>query len=216
MAKFTIGEALGFAWSKVRKHFWFVVLWAAGTVFVSMAFSGGDHRGPGDSILSILGIIVSTFITIGGIRIAIKLLEDKRGGINDFLPTWEMFWNLFFASALYSIIVCVGLVLLIFPAFIWAPKYSQAMFLVVDKNMGPIQALKESARITMGSKKKLVAYFFASIGVVLLGLIALLVGLFVALPLVMIASAHIYKKLSGEALVVSPGANSVEGTISVA
>lgn len=204
---FNIGEALGFAWAKVKKHFWFVVLWSLGTLIVSGLFSNGEvGKGAmdgGDLIFSLLNFVVGTFLTLGSTRLALKLLDDTRGDVKDFLPNWEMFWNVAIVSFLYGFIVLAGIVLLVFPAFIWGPRYSQAIFLVVDKKMGPIEALKESARITMGSKKKLVAYFFSSVGVILLGVLALVAGIIVALPLVMIASAYIYRKLSKEAIEVT-------------
>ncbi|MEK7120481.1 MAG: hypothetical protein AAB840_00120 [Patescibacteria group bacterium] len=212
MARFIIGEAFGFAWSKIKKHFWFIIFWTLGIVVASLVFTGWrapfEKADAGDAILSIFGFVVKVFLTLGYTRLALKILDDKKGDINDFLPDWQMFWHLAVVMFLYSFIVGVGIILLIFPGIIWGTRYSQSIFLVIDKNMGPIEALKESARITMGSKKRLVLYFLASLGVFILGVLVLIVGVFVALPLVIITGAYIYRKLSRtDVVAVSPSAS---------
>lgn len=197
MHKFSIKESLSLGWSKTKKHFWFLFLVALATLVVSSIFSfdSGDDS-MFSALLSLVGWIVNTFIQIGFIRILLKILNDERGGINDFLPSWNMFWSVFLGQIIYGVIVFAGLILLIVPGIIWAIKYGQFLYLIVDKNLGPIEAIKESGRITSGEKGNLFLFYLASFGVVILGLLALVVGLFAAVPTVMIAGAYIYKKLS--------------------
>jgi len=88
--------------------------------------------------------------------------------------------------------VAFGLVLLIIPGIYLALKYQFYGYLIVDKGMGPIKALKESGRITDGAKKDLLIFWlvlFCSIAV-----IALVLGIFIALP-VGLLMAFISKEL---------------------
>lgn len=56
--------------------------------------------------------------------------------------------------------------------------------------------MKESWRITKGHKWQLLLLFLALLLVNLLGLLALFVGIFVSVPITMLAFAHAYRTLA--------------------
>ena len=60
----------------------------------------------------------------------------------------------------------------------------------------PSSAMKESWRITKGHKWQLVLLFLALLGINLLGILALVVGIFVTVPITMLAFAHAYRTLA--------------------
>jgi len=68
--------------------------------------------------------------------------------------------------------------------------------LIIDKSMGPIEALKISWHITDGSFWNLIAYWFVVLGINILGVLALGIGLLWSIPTTVLASAHIYRQLS--------------------
>ena len=67
--------------------------------------------------------------------------------------------------------------------------------IVMDKQAMSMQALKESSEMTKGKFGKLLILMLALGGVCLLGLLALVVGLLVAIPVVSFAFAHAYRSL---------------------
>jgi uncharacterized membrane protein len=73
-------------------------------------------------------------------------------------------------------------------------------FLVIDRGLGPIQALKESHRITQGYKWTLFVFCLLLVLVNLAGLLALVVGIFVSAPVSLLALTHAYRVLSGGAV----------------
>jgi tetratricopeptide (TPR) repeat protein len=85
---------------------------------------------------------------------------------------------------------------------IWAIKYQFFGYLVVDRGLGPVEAIRKSADVTDGAKVDLFLFCLLIVGINLLGMLALMVGLFVTLPLSVIAYAHVYRRPSGEAPVV--------------
>lgn len=89
-------------------------------------------------------------------------------------------------------------VLFIIYGIIWAVKFGLFPYLLVDHGLGPIQALEGSARITEGSKKNILIFWLCLAGINILGFMALCVGLFVTIPVSMVASAYVYRKLSGD------------------
>ncbi len=68
-------------------------------------------------------------------------------------------------------------------------------YLVLEAGKGPVEAVKESFRITQWSVGKIVLFSFALVLLNILGAIALLVGLLVTIPVSMLAMAHLYRTL---------------------
>jgi uncharacterized membrane protein len=198
MSKFLVKEAFAFSWQKTKQHFVFLLLVSLSVLVVYGIFDIGDTgSGSFELFSSALSFVVGTFFCIGLVRIGLKIITDERGGVEDFLPTWRLFWHTFLASLLYWAITIGGLILFIFPGIYWGMKYSQMIILVVDRDLKPIEALNESARMTEGSKMKLFQLFLLGLGILVLGAMLLFVGLLVAFPVVLIAVLYAYRRLSG-------------------
>ena len=90
-------------------------------------------------------------------------------------------------------------VLLAIPAIVWAIKFSMAFYLIIDKKQEVIASLKQSAQLTDGVKWELLAFFIVTGAVNLLGLIALVIGLFITIPVTFMAYIYVYRKLTGHA-----------------
>jgi len=88
-----------------------------------------------------------------------------------------------------------GTILLIVPGVIWAVKFQFFSYFIIDKGLGPIEALKKSSAITKGVKWNLLGFDLLIGGIALLGVLALLIGLLAAIPTAMIAMAFVYRKL---------------------
>jgi uncharacterized membrane protein len=68
-------------------------------------------------------------------------------------------------------------------------------YLIVDKNLGPIEAIKKSWSVTRGNTWNLF-FFGILLGLInILGMVCLLVGLFITIPLGMLATTFVYRKL---------------------
>ena len=64
--------------------------------------------------------------------------------------------------------------------------------------MGPIEALKASSRATMGSKWDLFLFGLLLGLMNFAGVLLFLVGLFVTIPISMVACAYVYRRLTEE------------------
>jgi uncharacterized membrane protein len=72
-------------------------------------------------------------------------------------------------------------------------------FCIVDRGMSPVDALKESWRLTNGHKMGLFVFGLLSFLVVLAGYVACFIGAaLVSAPVLLVANAYIYLKLKGE------------------
>ena len=91
--------------------------------------------------------------------------------------------------------ISIGLLFLIVPGIILGIQFYFAFYSIIDKEMGPIEALERSAVLTRGSRWDLFAFFIAVIFLNFLGALCFLIGLFITIPMSLFATAYIYRKL---------------------
>jgi uncharacterized membrane protein len=106
------------------------------------------------------------------------------------------FWRYVGVSVFGGTAILLGLVLLIVPGIIIALAFSLSGLLVIEKGFGPIEALKESVRLTKGHRLDLLKLNLANLGINILGVCAFVVGLFVTVPVTELAFVNAYRKLT--------------------
>jgi uncharacterized membrane protein len=184
--KFSKKEAINFGWNVAKKNLGFFALLLILAFFISFASA---------FLSTAISIIVDMLITIGLIKISLKFCDNEKAKISDLFSSSHLFFNFLIGNLLYALIIIGGFILLIIPGIIWSIKYRFFNYFIVDKGLGPIEALKESARITKGNKWNLFLFGLLLVLINILGALALLVGLFVTIPTTMIANAFVYRKL---------------------
>ena len=198
---FSISEALSIGWEKVKANFLFFVL----LMIVSLVGPNLLYLIKGmlqlDSafynfVFSVTSWVLSIIIGMGVLKIYLKVVDGQSYKLEDILSTTHLWLKYLLGSLLYGAIVMIGLLLLIVPGIILAVKYQYLMYLVIDEELGPLEALGKSGRITNGNKFNLFIWGLVMALVNVVGALAFFVGLFVTIPLTSIASAYIYRKLS--------------------
>lgn len=198
---FGYSEAVQAGW-ELTKSKWRMILVYGAVVFslqiVSYIFSGNPNepRSAFSGLVSLVIAISVYCISFAWNRLGIYLVDGKPVEIKDlFWFNFRSLLNFFVASLMYGVIVLVGFLLLIVPGIIFALMFSQYTFLIAEKGLGPIEALKESRRLTSGQKGRLFIWGFVEFLVLLGGLLLLFVGLVIAIPVIMMAQFYIYTKL---------------------
>jgi len=209
--KFTSGEAIKFGWEKMKKHFWFFVGLLILTCLIqivptSIASVFKNKIVVLYVLLVVLAWVLQIIVKMGMTKIALNIADKDEAEISTLFSQVNLFWKFVIGSFIYGIIVFVGFLLLIVPGIIWAIKYQYFAFLIIDKNLGPMEAISKSGEITMGSKGKLFLFGLLVMLINIAGAIFFLVGLFATVPTTMLASIYIYRKLMGESEVSQPTA----------
>ncbi len=201
-AKFSIGEALRFGWETTKKNLWFFAGLVIVVGLISLApniinaVTGISKTAPALHLILVLTFnVVNLIIMMGLIKIWLKFCDNQKGSFSDLFSCVHLFFKLVGATIVYLLIILGGLILLIVPGIIWSIQFGYYAYLIVDKNAGPIQSLKMSSKITRGSKWNLFVFGLATIGIMLLGLLTLLVGTLVAMPVTSLAGVFVYRKL---------------------
>lgn len=194
--KFSIKEAYGYAWETFKQNWELFLVISIVSLLLSSPQNMFSNMGESArTIISLLFTVLSIIVSIGALKITLGIYDKAKPEIRDMFRYSRYFWRFLGATILYGLLVAFGLLLLVVPGFIWAMKYSMTINLIVDKDMRISEAFQESARLTSGVRWQLFLFCLASLGVLILGGIALGVGIIVAIPLTWIASVYVYRHL---------------------
>lgn len=197
MNTFSIQEVLTFGWETFKKDPWFYVGVTAALTLFSMivnALTGGGH-GLGSLLGLVVSFLASAVVSIAYARLALTAETGTHAGWGE-LWAPEHFLNMLGASIIQSVVIMFGFILLIVPGVVAALILLFVQFSVVDKKMNPIEAVKNSYYLTKGHLFELFLLALTLIILNFVGLIALVVGLFVTVPVTVIATARVYRILS--------------------
>ncbi len=210
MQTFLIKDALSFGWKTFRARPWLFV--QAGLLLflinlavnlVQSAAETGATLG-GDTVVLLVGIVsaifgiaVSFLMSMG--EVAFFLRAHDNLAATELKDLWhpQRFWTFVGAAILAAIAIILGLILFIVPGIILGVLFMFVGYLVIDKGANVKDALKGSWALTKGSRWKLFFLSLALIGINILGLLALIVGLFVSVPVSFLATVYAYRALSG-------------------
>jgi uncharacterized membrane protein len=126
----------------------------------------------------------------------LKAARGDKLEIKDMFAVFQNYWSAVLAKLLAGIIIGIGIFLLIVPGIIFACRLAFVPYLVVDRKMETIAAIKESWRMTRGHANKVFLMGLLAIPIVLLGLICLVVGVIPAAMWIQTAFASLYHAVS--------------------
>lgn len=176
-------------------------------------------------IAAVVGWFISIIVNIGFIKISLRFCDGRKPPFGTLFDFQGCFWRYVGASVLQSLIVFAASPLFIIPLVFWlvsgeeafllpvvvigfflflvlaaflSIKYGLCLYFVIDKGLRPVQALKASSRTTMGIKWKLFGFGLLCGLIILLGLLCLVVGVFAAYPIVLVANALVYRHLMAQ------------------
>ena len=176
-------------------------------------------------VLSIIGAVFGIIIQIEFIQIAIKINDDIKCKIRDLFTNFHLFFKFLIGSILYGLtvfgalifpaifvvllksqlqqysifFVLLFLVILLFTicfVAVLAIRLGFFGYFIVDKGYSPIVAIKSSVKLTKGSTKDLLLLSFFTQGINVIAAAFFLIGLFITIPIGLIAKAFVFRKLS--------------------
>lgn len=145
--------------------------------------------------IKLVSSVVSIILGAGLTRAALNISSGHEATIGTLFGEAGKLLPLIVASLLFYIMLIVGLLLLVLPGIYVALRFGFFMTAIVDRNLGPVEALKYSYRITTNNALSLFGLWIMLALIALAGVLALLVGLVVAIPVVTLAIALAYRYL---------------------
>lgn len=197
---FSASGALRFGWDTFKKRPWLLV----GTTLIVLVFlwiinvvqNASIDSTVARFVIFLAALAASTLVDMGFTAFFLRAHDDVMHASFDALWHPKPFWQYFVAVICVGILVVLGLILLIVPGLILMTLFAFVKLLVIDRNLDPIKAMKESVRITSGSRLELFFLLIALVILNVLGALALFVGLLLTVPVSALALTHAYRTLS--------------------
>ena len=195
-----VGASYGNGWKQLWKHFLELLLiviisWVLG--LPSALVQWLSAAGPGLMLFNIIYALLVTGPVSYGVSYAyLKAARGEKLEIQDMFAAFRNYWNAVLASLLAGVIIGIGLFLLIVPGIIFACKLAFTPYLVVDRKMDVIDAIKGSWNMTSGYAGRVFLIGLLGVPIFILGLICLGVGVIPAVMWISCAFASLYHAVS--------------------
>ena len=147
---------------------------------------------------SFFGQFIQTFLGIGMVRIALSLARRKPAEVSMLFSGTDVFLPVMLTSIVFGLATFIGFLLLIAPGVLLLLYFWPYHYFIVDKQAGMVDSFSrgyEIAKLNVGTS---FVMGLVSFGIMILGFIALCVGVLFAAPLVAVIFASGYLLMKGE------------------
>lgn len=153
LTKFVSWQAFRVAFDAVFDNLRFFLPLMTGFAIFSVIMYFVVFSSTGSTLLSeITSIIINSAISIALFKIGLGFLDSHQLSRTNLFCSGELLLKYIAVSLLFWVMVYAGFMLLIVPGVYVLLTYSFYGLEMVDRNLGPIAALKRSAEITSGAK----------------------------------------------------------------
>lgn len=209
---FSVGEVVKEGWRGMKKQWLFFIFFLLAVLIIPLipeAIAAGIainqyhysfeqlHKLPMwvNAIVSFFHIVLTLLVTVGMIKVSLACADHEKGKFRYLFSGFPLIVKLAIGEILYYLVMAIGLVLFVIPGVVFGLRYGQFAFFIVDRGVGPIEAFKLSRKATDGAKWDLLAFFIISLIIAFLGILALFIGIFIAIPVLMVAQGVIFRTL---------------------
>jgi uncharacterized membrane protein len=159
----------------------------------------------GNLLLQLVMAVPSIWLAMGLIRVVLNLVDGKPAELGMLFGEGSKLLRALGATILFYLVVIPGLLLLVVPGVYLAIRLYYSRMAIVDRNMGVLDSLSYSWRITGGNGLPLLAYWVLAFLLVVAGVLLCLVGVIVAVPWVTLAGALVFRWLQyGRCVAANP------------
>jgi uncharacterized membrane protein len=173
---------------------------AVGVFFIYMLIICGANSIP--KIGSLIQLAITGPFMLGMSMFVLNIANKKEASISQIFDGFKTFWKSVGTYLLMVLFVMLWSLLLIIPGIIAGFAYSMTFYILAEnKNIKPLDALKESKKLMRGNKWKLFCLSWRFFGWALLCILTAGIGFFWLLPYMNVSFAKFYediKKNSGK------------------
>ena len=197
--KFSKSEAIKFGWNVAKSNIWFFIKIFFIVFFISFVFNYLSETLRGNllllSIIYGLNLFFNIVISPGLVKISLNFCYNQKSNLSDLFSQYRLVFKYLLSTFLYGLSILIGVIFLIIPGVILSIRLQFYPYFIVDKGLGPVEALRKSWQITKGTAWNLFIFNLILGGIILLGLLALIIGSLWAIPTTWVAHAFVYTKL---------------------
>lgn len=182
---------------------WTAPMGAAGSRWLGEAWSLVTADLGSYILLSLIFFVLGSVPFLQGALIAgfhiytMKKVMGRRAEIGDFFKGFNFFVPTLIASLLIGLFTFLGTIALIIPGLVIAAMYKFTYLFIIDKRMDFWPAMQASHAVVRNDYFGFTMFVILAFLVNLLGLLCLVVGLFVTIPMTFAAITIAYRELVG-------------------
>ena len=198
--KFMISEVFGTSWKHTKSQIWVLVGLFIGFSILSMIVTlfGMPAQGSivGRVIVQIVSLLISCIFMLGYVKNIFQALDGEEPQFSAYGQQSRKIITYLIANILFSIAVCIVMVLLIIPGIYLYLRLQFFTAFIVEEDCGIIESLQKSWNMTQGQTLPLFLLLLTMIGTAIVGCILFFVGFFVAVPLIYMMQCYTFRKLN--------------------
>lgn len=178
-------------------------------------------------IFALISVVIGIAIALGWSQVILKLVRHQHVDWDSFKTNTNIWFPYFVARLILGVFMFLSLLLIGVPLlfiigsavaasvslliigiiigiagialFLWIGiRYMFISFVAIDKNVSGWKIMKESARLTKGHIVELFVFGLFILLINIVGLLLLVVGLAITIPLSKIATGYVYEHLKGK------------------
>jgi hypothetical protein len=157
--------------------------------------SGADYALRGIGYL--IALVVIAFLQAGHLRMILDAARGRQPTFGELFSGGDRFVPMLGTFFITALAVWFGFLLLIVPGVILALGLGMSSYFVVDQGLSPVDAMKASWQATTGHKMKLFLFGIVGFFIVLGSEIACCLPVLAAIPVLGLAAAIVYLRITG-------------------
>lgn len=199
----TVSSSYGKSWDVMKTNFLelllVMVIYVVASFPVGIGRAGAEAAGLGFGgvVLGLFSLAYGLFVVgplaYGMANVFLRVVRGEEFNIGDMFDCFKSnYLNVVLANLLVGAIVIAGIIVFIIPGIIFACKLAFVPYLVMDKKLEVIEAVKTSWNMTRGHAMTIFLMGLLAIPIVILGLLMILIGVVPASIWIEGAFASIY------------------------
>jgi len=200
-----VGAVYNYGWEIMKKYFLplFLVIILVSVISSPISMmEGPEEHHPSGIILRIFGLAFILFVVnpieYGADYMFLKAVRNIQFDVKELFDVFKNYLNVVLAALLAGSIIFIGFILLVVPGIVFACRLAFVPYLVMDKKIDPVKAVEESWRLTKGYGWRIFGMALLAFPILIAGLIALVVGVFVSIMWINAAFAAMYQAVLEE------------------
>ena len=190
MSKFSKGEAVRFGWTIVMANLGLAIV-----AMIIMLMINAFPVYTESVVVALVSAFFTMVVALGVMRMALRFVDGERGELIDLFAKIPLVVPYLIASIIVGLVTTTGFILLVIPGIYWGLRLQFFGWVIVDKEVGALEATRVSWEITRGSAWQLFLMWWLLFFVNVLGFLAIGIGLLVTVPLSLVAMGHVYRTL---------------------
>lgn len=188
---FSKGDAIKFGWETTTGNLGLLVLgWI---IFIAIGLM--PTVASNSWVVMAVAWVFDMVVWMGLLKMTLRFVDGDKGELADLFSTFPLILKFLIASIAVGAVVMVGFCLLIIPGIYLSIRLYMFPWVLIDKDVGPFEAMRQSWEMTRGSCWNLFLLALL-LGVInILGMIALFIGLLITVPLSIVAVGYAYRRL---------------------